>query len=120
MDILLNLGNNEVIIIECKTIKEGEYSKYTSITRQLKSYEKICQDNGFRVLQIIIVSSDFTEDFIGDCEYDIELNLSLIKATGLLKIMKGFKDSKLAEFPTKLFQKSGLLDENRILMALNR
>jgi len=120
VDIILNLGKNEVIIVECKTIKDRDYNKYASVSRQLKAYEKLCEKNGYRVLQIILVSNDFTEDFIADCEYDYELNLSLVSSTGFLRILNGFKRSCLDMFPTKLFLKGGKLNEDRIVMALNR
>ncbi len=119
MDILLNLGKSEVIIVECKTIKDKYYSKYSSVSRQLKSYEKLCENNGNRVLQIILVSNDFTEDFIGECEYDYELNLSLITSSGLIKIMNAFKKSALSDFPTKLLLKGGKLSEDRVVKAMN-
>lgn len=37
-DILINLGNNEIIIVECKTVKESNYNKFSSVSRQLKAY----------------------------------------------------------------------------------
>ncbi len=120
IDIILNIGNDEVIIIECKTIKEGEYSKYTSVSRQLKSYQKLCKESGYRVIQALIVSSEFTKDFIGDCEYDHELNLSLITSRGLIKVLEIYKKSKFGEFPVRLLQKDGLLDEDRICKVLKK
>jgi len=120
MDILLNLGKNEVIIVECKTTKDRFYNKYSSVSRQLKSYETLCENNGYRVLQIILVSNDFSEDFIGECEYDYSLSLSLITSTGLLKILNGYKKSSLSIFPTKLFLKGGKLNEDRIVKAMNQ
>ena len=41
IDILLNLDNNEVIIVECKTSKERGYNKFSSVSRQLKSYQNL-------------------------------------------------------------------------------
>ena len=38
MDILLNLSKNQIIIIECKTSKGKGYNKFSSVSRQLKSY----------------------------------------------------------------------------------
>lgn len=120
MDILLNLGNSEVIIVECKTIKDRNYNKYSSVSRQLKSYEKLCKNHGFMVRQILIVSNDFSDDFISECEYDYELNLSLITSSGLLTILDGYKRSSRTIFPTKLFLKGGLLDANRIVKVINK
>ncbi|MBW7998095.1 MAG: hypothetical protein FVQ81_16305 [Candidatus Glassbacteria bacterium] len=120
MDILINLGNNEVLIIECKTTKDKDYNKYASVSRQLKAYEKLCKDKGLRLLKTLLVTNAFSEDFISECEYDYELNLSLICSEGLLKILKGFKDSSLAKFPTKLLLKGGALNPDRVVSALNR
>lgn len=120
LDILLNLGGKNVIIVECKTIKDKDYNKYASVARQLKSYEKICQNKEFSVSQILIVSNEFSEDFISECEYDYELNLSLITSRGLVKILEAFRNSNLKEFPVRLFLKGGLLSEDRIEKVLNK
>jgi len=120
MDILLNLSGKDVIIVECKTIKEKEYFNYSNIARQLKSYEKLCRNKGYNVTKILIVSNEFTEDFISECEYDYELNLSLITSRGLVKILEGFRNSNLKEFPVRLLLKGGLLNEERIEKVLNR
>ncbi|MCP4607523.1 MAG: hypothetical protein GY845_02240 [Planctomycetes bacterium] len=119
MDVILNLGENEVIIIECKTVKGGIYTKYAAVSRQLKSYLKLCEDRGYKVVRIILVSDDFSDDFVNDCEYDLELNLSLITSSGLIKILDAFKKTPLKAFPTKLLQKEGKLDEDRIAQALS-
>lgn len=120
IDILLNLGNDEVVIVECKTTKDRDYNKYSAVTRQLSSYVKICESQGLRVTQVIVVSSSFSEEFISECEYDYELNLSLITSNALMQVFERFKESKLKEFPVRLFFKGGLLDANRILKMLDR
>jgi len=120
MDILLNLGGKDVIIVECKTIKEKDYYKYSTIARQLKSYEKLCQDKGYNVSQVLIVSNEFSEDFISECEYDYELNLSLLTSRGLVKVLEGYQHSNLKEFPVRLLLKGGLLNEDRIEKVLNK
>ena len=120
MDILLNLGNNEVIIIECKTIKDKDYNKYSSVSRQLKSYEQICKSRAYMVRQIILVSNDFSDDFISECEYDYELNLSLITSLELRTILDGYEKTSRTFFPTKLLLKGGLLDAERIVKVLNK
>jgi len=66
------------------------------------------------------VASDFSEDFISECEYDIEISLSLITSSGLIKILQEFNDSRLTEFPVRLFLKDGLLNADRIVKALSR
>jgi len=120
LDILLNLGNQGVIIVECKTIKDRDYNKYTSVSRQLKSYQRLCQDKGYNVAQVVLISHDFSEDFISECEYDYEMSLSLITSSGLKKILEGFKNSRLTEFPVRLLQKDGLLNEDRIVKVLSK
>ncbi len=120
MDILLNLGSKTVIIVECKTVKDRDYNKYASISRQLKSYEKLCRDKGYSVSQVVVVAHSFSEDFISECEYDYELNLSLITSHGLKTTLEGFKSSPMTEFPVRLFQKDGLLNEDRIVNVLNK
>ncbi len=118
MDILLNNGNNELIIVECKTNFHNVYSKYTAVTRQLKSYEKLCTNSGFRVMQILLLSNNFSDDFISDCENDYDLELSLLTASGFLKIINAFKESKKTLFPVRPFMKGGLLDDDRIVKAI--
>ena len=120
MDILLNLGGKDVIIVECKSVKDKDYNKYTAVSRQLKSYEGLCKKKGYRVSQIVTVSNEFTEDFVSECEYDYELSISLISSDGLLKIFEGLKESLLTELPVRLLLKDGALNADRIVKALNR
>ena len=120
MDILLNLGGKDVMIVECKTIKDRDYNKYSSVSRQLKSYERMCRNKGYNVAQVLIVSNEFSDDFISECEYDYELNLSLITSRGLAKILEGFKNSHLTEFPVRLLLKGGLLNGDRIDKVLTK
>ena len=35
IDLILNLGNNDLIIIECKTVKERGYNKFSTVSRQI-------------------------------------------------------------------------------------
>jgi hypothetical protein len=118
IDILLNLGNKNLIIVECKTKKDTDYNQYTAVSRQLKSYENLCEKNGYLVSRLLLVANDFSDDFTNECEYDYELNLSLITSRGLVKILEGFKGSKLEEFPVKLLMRDGLLYEDRIVKVL--
>lgn len=120
MDILLNLGNQEVIVVECKTLKDKDFNKYASVSRQLKSYEGLCESKGYHVSRVLLVANDYSEDFTSECEYDYELNLSLITSRGLVKILDGFKESCLLEFPTRLLLRDGLLNEERIVKVLNK
>ncbi len=120
MDILINLGGKDVIIAECKTVKDKDYNKFTAVSRQLKSYEALCKKNGYHVNQVIVVSNDFTEDFIGECEYEYDIGISLLTSSDLLKTYEGLKESHLEELPVRLITKGGALNGDRIVKALNR
>ena len=119
MDILLNLGNNEIIIVECKTSKERGYNKFSSVSRQLKSYQNLALKNELRIVKILLVAPEFSDDFVTDCEMDTEMNLSLITASTLSKILEVFKNSKYTEFPHVLFRDI-VINEDRILKALSK
>lgn len=119
MDILLNLGNDEIIIVECKTIKERGYNKFSSVSRQLKSYQNLALKNNLRIVKILLVAPEFSDDFIYDCEMDTEMNLSLLTASTLSKIFETFKTSKYQEFPHVLFRDI-VINEERIIKALTK
>jgi fructose 1,6-bisphosphatase len=119
IDILLNLGNNEVIIVECKTSKEQGYNKFSTVSRQLKSYQKLALHNDLRIVKILLIAPEFSDDFVTDCEMDTEMNLSLITASTLLKIAEVFKTSKYPVFPYVLFRDI-IINEERILKALSK
>jgi Holliday junction resolvase len=119
MDILLNLNNNEIIIIECKTSKERGYNKFSSVSRQLKSYQNLALKNDLRIVKILLVAPEFSDDFVTDCEMDTEMNLSLITASTLSNISDFFKTSKYTEFPHVLFRDI-VINEERILKALSK
>ena len=121
MDIVINLGNNGLIIIECKTSKESGYNKFSSVSRQLKAYSDLAKVNDFRVVKSLLVAPDFSDDFINDVELEYELNLSLLTASSLIKILDGFKKSKKhKQFPYKLLMRDVLIKEDRILSAISR
>ena len=119
IDILLNLGNNEVIIVECKTSKERGYNKFSSVSRQLKSYQNLALKNNLRIVKILLVAPEFSDDFVTDCEMDIEMNLSLVSASTLSHILDAFKASKYTKFPQVLFRDI-VINEQRILKALSK
>ncbi len=119
MDILLDLGNNEIIIVECKTVKERGYNKFSSVSRQLKSYQNLAKINDLRIVKILLVAPEFSDDFITDCEMDTEMNLSLVKASSLFKIYDAFKESKYEVFPHVLFR-DVVINEHRILKAITK
>jgi hypothetical protein len=119
MDILLNLGNHEIIIVECKTSKEKGYNKFSSVSRQLKSYQNVALKNDLRIIKILLVAPEFSDDFVTDCEMDTEMNLSLVTASTLSNISEAFKTSKYTEFPPVLFRDI-VINEVRILKALSK
>ncbi len=119
IDILINLENDGVIIVECKTSKERGYNKFSSVSRQLKSYQKLAESNNFRIVKTLLVAPEFSDDFITDCEMDMEMNLSLIGASSLIKIFEEFKISKHTSFPHILFRDIVINDE-RIIKALKK
>jgi hypothetical protein len=119
MDILLNLGNDEIIIVECKTQKERGYNKFSTVSRQLKSYQNVALKNDLRIVKILLVAPEFSDDFVTDCEMDTEMNLSLITASTLSHIYDAFKESKHKEFPYVLFRDI-VINEERIIKALSK
>ena len=120
LDVVVNLGNDEVIIVECKTVKSRIYDKYSPIKRQLLSYEKLCVNAGLRVRHHLVISNSFSEDFVGDCEYDDELNLSLLTSRGIRRITEAYEESNRETFPIKVLFKAGLLNEDRIAKVLSK
>lgn len=119
IDILLNLNNNEVIIVECKTSKERGYNKFSTVSRQLKSYQNLALKNSLRIVKILLVAPEFSDDFVTDCEMDTEMNLSLITASTLSNISDAFKTSNYTQFPHVLFRDI-VINEERILKALSK
>lgn len=119
-DIIVNLGNQDVILIECKTVKERGYNKFSAVSRQIKSYVNLCHKNNYKVVKVLLVAPDFSDEFVNDCRLDYELNLSLIKASTLFNIMECFKESKLKEFPLNLFKKDVLISEANVIKAIGK
>lgn len=121
IDIVLNLGNNEITIIECKSVKERGYNKFSSVSRQIKSYIKLAQNKGFRVINSLLIAPDFSDDFVKDCERDYDLNLHLLTASTLINVLKAFNEApKHKQFPFELLRKNVLINEDIILTALNK
>lgn len=117
-DIIINLGNDEVIIVECKSVKESGYNKFSSVKRQLKAYFDMAEKNGLKVVKSLLIAPEFTDEFINECELEYELNLSLIQASSLYSILEGFKGSNKLQFPYKLLMRDVLIKEDRILKAI--
>jgi len=120
IDLVLNLGNDDIIIIECKTVKESGYNKFSSVSRQIKSYVDLAKKNGFNVVKSLLVAPDFSDDFVNDCDLEFEINLSLITASSLVNILEGFRESKHKQFPYQLLMKDVLIKEERILKAIKK
>lgn len=120
IDLVLNLGNENIIIIECKTVKESGYNKFSSVSRQIKSYVDLAKRDGFNVVKSLLVAPDFSDDFVNDCDLEFEINLSLITASSLINILDGFRESKHKQFPYQLLMKDVLIKEDRILKAIRK
>ncbi|MCK7458350.1 hypothetical protein [Idiomarina aminovorans] len=108
-DIILSLSEDEIIIGEAKTSKNGDFAKYSTTSRQVKAYATRCEAAGKRVAQVLIVAPSFSNDFVESAEMDTEVNISLLEAAGLKKILEAFKSRRTPKFSAKLFTKGGLL-----------
>ncbi len=120
IDLVLNLGNNDLIIVECKTVKESGYNKFSAVSRQIKAYVELAQKTGYSVVKSLLIAPDFSDDFVNDCGLEFEINLSLITAGSLVNILDGFKSSKHKLFPYQLLMKDVLIKEERILKAISK
>lgn len=120
IDLLINLGNNDVILVECKTAKESGYNKFSAVSRQLKAYTNLAKLNDLKVVKSLLVAPEFSDDFIRDCGLEYELNLSLITAETMVSILEGFKKSKHKAFPHNLLMRDVLIQEERVLKAIGR
>ncbi|WP_371186937.1 hypothetical protein [Thalassotalea maritima] len=113
-DIVISLSDDDIIIGEAKTCKNGDFAKYSTTSRQVKSYVTRAENNGKRVAQVLIVAPSFSEDFIESAEMDTEVNISLLEAEGLKLILDAFKSKRNPKFSPKLLTKGGLLKANLI------
>lgn len=120
IDLVVNLGNDEVIIIECKTKKDKKFNTYSSASRQIKAYKELAEKNNLRVLKTFIVAPDFSDDFVNECGLDYDLNLSLITSNALIQIYEAFQDSKLKEFPYKILLRDVLIDSERVVRSISK
>lgn len=121
IDIVLNLGDGNLIVVECKTSKESGYNKFSSVSRQLKAYADLVKNSGLVTTKTLLVAPEFSEDFISDTELEYQLNLSLITAESLLNILQAFKDAKKHDkFPYKLLMRDVLIKEDRIIKAISK
>ena len=120
IDIVLNLGEDNIMIVECKTVKESGYNKFSSVSRQVKSYVDLAKSNGLNVVKSLIIAPEFSDEFVNDCDLQFEINLSLITAGSLMNILDGFRNSKHKQFPYQLLMKDVLIKEDRILKAIKK
>lgn len=120
IDIVLTVSESEIILVECKSVKESGYNKFSSVSRQLKSYMSLAEKNELKVIKSLLIAPEFSDDFIKDCGLDYELNLSLITATSLSKILDGFKTSKHKSLPHNLLMRDVLIQEDRIIKAIGK
>lgn len=120
IDILISLTNNNVLLIECKSIKERGYNKYSSISRQLKSYISSIHKQGYTVIKSFIVAPEFSDDFVSECSVEMDFSVALIKAKSLLHIHNEFKNLKLKTFPHQLIMNDLVIDDERIVKAMKR
>jgi len=120
MDILLKTGENSVVLVECKTVKENGYNKFSTISRQVKSYKTLLEKNGFVVEKIIIVAPEFSEDFVADCGDDFTLPITLLKAGSLSAIYHTVKETGTNKFTLQMFARDILVQEDRIIRVLKK
>lgn len=117
-DIIVSLENDDVIVGEAKSFKNGQYAKYSTTSRQVKAYVKRCEANGHRVAQVLIVAPEFSEDFIDAADMDTDINISLLEASGLQKILVAYKQRRNPNFSPKLLTKGGLLKADLISKSI--
>lgn len=113
-DVLISLSEDDVIVGEAKTCKNGDFAKYSTTSRQVKAYANRCEQAGKRVAQVLIVAPTFSEDFVESAEMDTEVNISLLEADGLKNILDAYKARRNPKFSAKLFTKGGLLKADLI------
>ncbi len=121
IDVLINLGENNLILIECKTVKESGYNKFSSVSRQMIAYKKLAMSNGYSIIKSLLIAPEFSDDFINDTNSEMELNLSLITAETLRSILEAFKASKKHDaLPYVLFMKDVVIQADRIIKAISK
>lgn len=95
-------------------MQNGDFAKYSTTSRQVKAYVNRCEQAGKRVAQVLIVAPTFSEDFVESAEMDTEVNISLLEAEGLKRILDAYKARRNPKFSAKLFIKGGLLKADLI------
>lgn len=86
IDIVLNLGGNNIMILECDTFSDIKQYDFCSTLKKLKSYVRVAKSNGYNVVKSIFIAPEFSDKFSEKC--DIEYRLSLLTSRSLIKILK--------------------------------
>lgn len=120
IDILISLDQTSVLLVECKTVKDNGYNKFSAISRQIRSYKTLLEKNNLNVAKILVVAPDFSDDFVADCGDDFDLNISLIKASSLTAIYKACKENIGKKVTAQMLMKDVLVQEDRIIRALKK
>lgn len=120
MDILIRTGEKSVVLVECKTVKENGYNKFSSISRQVKAYKNLLERNDYLVDRIFIVAPDFSDDFVADCGDDFSLPITLLKAGSLAAIYDTVKATGTGRFTLPMLTRDILVQEDRIIRALRK
>ncbi|MCU7994766.1 hypothetical protein L5L55_14715 [Shewanella glacialipiscicola] len=117
-DIIISISDDDIIIGEAKTCKNGDFAKYSTTSRQIKAYVTRCENQGKRVAQVLIIAPSFSQDFIDSAEMDTEVNISLLTAEGLKQILDAFKAKRRPNFSARLLTKGGLLKAELIAKSI--
>jgi len=117
-DIIISLSDDDIIVGEAKSFKNGDFAKYSSTSRQVKAYVNRYEASGKRVAQALIIAPSFSQDFIDSAEMDTDINISLLEAEGLKKILVAYKARRHPKFSAKLLTKGGLLKAELIAKTI--
>ncbi|KKO45383.1 hypothetical protein WG68_10010 [Arsukibacterium ikkense] len=117
-DIIISISDDDIIIGEAKTCKNGDFAKYSTTSRQIKAYVNRCENQGKRVAQVLIIAPSFSQDFIESAEMDTEVNISLLTAEGLKQIYDAYKAKRRPNFSARLLTKGGLLKAELIAKSI--
>ncbi len=117
-DIIIDLGNNDIYIIECKASK-NEYNKFSNTTRQISSYVNFYKKQNYNIKGAILIANTFSEDFKNSVDTFTDYQLTLIEAETLYNVFETFKQNKTKTFPHGLFRHN-LMDEGVTIKALSK
>jgi hypothetical protein len=120
MDILIKFDSTDVIIVECKSVKEHGYNKFSQVSRQLGAYCKLVEEKGYKVKKVLLVAPEFSQDFINEATLDLHLGISLITAESLLAIRNGFIKTGKKQMPITLLMRDVVIKDEVVLKAISR